>query len=101
MFFRFHRGSLQDSLGTTVSVESFEDLVRVIQDNDMYYIDGIRIISERIPDARLPIEWNGVEYRVVGNYFGQEVIVGFSSGVFEEVLVDKQINRFNLFEIGE
>ena len=101
MLFRFHRGSLQDSLGTTVSVESFEELERVVKDSAIWYIDKIRIIDEPIRDARLPQEWNGEEYQVMGNYFGQEVVVGFSSGKLEKTarVVRTEPFGFNLYDV--
>lgn len=66
--FRFHRGSLSDSLETTIQVKSLHDIKWTVE-NAMPEIcpKNIRILNEPICDPRLPSEWGGLCYYVLAD----------------------------------
>lgn len=71
--FRFHRGSLADSLATTIEVEGLHDLVEKINaEFDTFapsgYLQNIHIDSTPRKDSRLPLDWNGMSYYVVADF---------------------------------
>lgn len=66
--FRFHRGTLSDSLETTIQVKSLHDIKWAVE-NTMPEIcpKNIRILNEPICDPRLPSEWGGICYYVLAD----------------------------------
>ena len=69
--FRFHRGSLAESLETTVFVTGLSAIKKYVNDtNPILYasLSNIRIKKEPITDNRLPKEWGSVEYKVVADF---------------------------------
>lgn len=78
--FRFHRGSLADSLTTTITVDGVEDMRQKILDSGNYHgLSNIRIEDTFIDDTRLPSSWYGGEYRVVADMNGSKVCIGFTN----------------------
>ena len=81
--FRFHRGSLVESLETTVFVTGLPAIRKYIKDTDpiLYaLLSNICIKKEPITDNRLPKEWGGVEYMVVADFDGHKgQCIGFTS----------------------
>lgn len=81
--FRMHRGSLADSLETTVFVTGLPAIRKYINDTDpiLYAsLSNIRIRKEPYVDDRLPKEWGSIEYMVVADidgYKGQ--CIGFAN----------------------
>lgn len=73
--FRKHRGTLSDSLKTTVEVNNLEDIKKHINTT---YLTNIKIKNNKIEDNRLPGIWNNSQYMVVAD-FGEykEQCVGF------------------------
>lgn len=75
--FRFHRGSLADSLATTIEVSGAYDLMaKIIAEYDKFappgYLKNIRTSDEPIKDDRLPEEWNGLSFYVLADIPGYE-----------------------------
>lgn len=87
--FRFHRGSLADSLATAIEVNGVADLVEKVQaDWDAVspgYIRNIRIKNKQYKDNRLPKEWNGVSYYVVADFEGYKGQCIGMSNFYEEL----------------
>lgn len=78
--FRFHRGSLADSLATTITVNGVEDVSQKILDTGNYHgLSDIHIEDAFIGDFRLPSNWGGGEYRVVADMDGSKVCIGFTN----------------------
>lgn len=81
--FRFHRGSLVESLETTVFVTGLPAIRKYIKDTDpiLYaLLSNICIKKEPITDNRLPKEWGGVEYMVVADFDGYKgQCIGFTN----------------------
>lgn len=67
--FRYHRGSLADSLATTIEVMGLYELKQILA-KEPPYVHNVRIWRTRIPDDRLPDEWNGVCHYVVADFDG-------------------------------
>lgn len=69
--FRHHRYTLAESLATTITVEGLADLRQVLQEYwdtmSPGFISNIRIKNDRMPDDRLPREWNGASYYVLAD----------------------------------
>lgn len=87
--FRFHRGSLADSLATTIEVEGLLDLVEKINSEyDTFapsgYLQNILIDPTPHKDNRLPKEWNGMSYYVVADFEGYEHQCIGMSNFYEE-----------------
>lgn len=71
--FRYHRGSLADSLETTIEVSGLYELRQTLA-QELPYVHNIRIMRTKIPDDRLPAEWGGYSHYVLADfdgYFGQ------------------------------
>lgn len=71
--FRFHRGTLTDSLATTVQVSGLDDIKKTITEVEKYpegYLSNIHIKDTLITDSRLPEEWGGQQYFVVADFNG-------------------------------
>lgn len=66
--FRHHRGSLADSLKTTIEVQGLDDMRQYLTDYWNGYLSNIRIQGRDLKDHRLPAEWNGVSYYVVADF---------------------------------
>lgn len=81
--FRFHAlgCSLSDSLDTVIEVSGLSDLKEKINEALPFGISRIHIQNEVMYDDRLPEEWNGISYYVIGDldgyYAGQ--VVGMSN----------------------
>lgn len=86
--FRFHRGTLADSLATTIEVSGLAELIKKIKaDYDKFvpvYLSNIRIDPEPHKDDRLPKEWNGVSYYVVADFDGYKGQCISMSNFYEE-----------------
>lgn len=69
--FRFHRGSLADSLATTIEVEDFYDLMEKIKENyTLCRLENIRIAKKAMVDHRLPQEWDNISFYVLADFDG-------------------------------
>lgn len=64
--FRLNEPLLVNSLGTTVAVDNLAGITQIL---DMLKMgcSNVRIIDKPIKDTRLPLEWGGVNYRVVAD----------------------------------
>lgn len=67
--FRFHHGSLADSLATTVEVIGYVDMCNIIL-REMPYVHNIRISKASDRDTRLPDEWGGYSRYVLADMEG-------------------------------
>lgn len=67
--FRYHRDSLADSLATTIEVMGLYELKQILA-KELPYVHNVRIWHTRMFDNRLPEEWNGSYYTVLGDYNG-------------------------------
>lgn len=67
LLFRSHRGSLSESLSTTVEVKGLTDLIEYIK-KEMPWAENVRILGEKVKDNRLPPEWNNISYYVVADF---------------------------------
>lgn len=67
--FRYHRGSLADSLATAIEVSCIADLRHILA-KEMPWAHNVCIDPRVIEDKRLPNEWNGVCYYVVADFDG-------------------------------
>lgn len=67
--FRHHRGTLADSLATTIEVSCLADLKRILADK-IPWAHNVRIDPNVMADARLPKDWDGVCYYVVADFYG-------------------------------
>lgn len=81
--FREHRGSLYDSLETTIECPNgLNDIIRHFKEDNIMkdYIKHIYIQPSPITDERLPEIWNSTEYFVMANY-GENcsACIGFSN----------------------
>lgn len=73
--FRMHRGSLADSLETTVFVTGLAAIKTYLKESDplLYHeLSNIRIKHEPYMDERLPKEWGSIEYMVVADFDGHK-----------------------------
>ncbi len=72
--FRFHRGSLDESLATTVEVSGLDELRKIVSESiawaDRDYYKNICIQKEVHNDPRLPSGWNGISHYVVADFDG-------------------------------
>ncbi len=86
--FRFHRGTLADSLATTIEVSGLAELVEKVKASwDRHYpnyLSNIRIDPTPHKDCRLPEEWRGVSYYVVADFEGYEGQCVGMSNFYEE-----------------
>jgi hypothetical protein len=67
--FRFHRGSLAESLETTIEVSGIHDLRRILA-VEMPYVHNVRISLASDKDDRLPAEWGGYSRYVLADFDG-------------------------------
>lgn len=78
--FRFHRGSLEDSLATTIEVSSFAELLDKVMETYGDNISNIKIKKDGIHDPRLPEGWNELCFYVVADFDGyKEQCIGMSN----------------------
>lgn len=68
--FRFHRGSLEDSLATTIEVSGFAELLDKIIATYGDSISNVKIQKKCIHDPRLPKDWNEICFYVVADFDG-------------------------------
>lgn len=70
--FRYHRGSLSDSLATTLEVHGIDEIRKIVNSCTLCsgYFNNIRIEREPHADSRLPKEWGGISYYVVADFDG-------------------------------
>lgn len=67
--FRYHRGSLADSLATTIEVKGLYELKQILA-KKLPYVYNVRIHRTWLSDDRLPEEWNGGCHYVVVDFDG-------------------------------
>lgn len=78
--FRFHRGSLADSLATTIEVSGFAELFDKVMETYGDSISNVKIKKDGIRDPRLPEEWNELCFYVVADFDGyKEQCIGMSN----------------------
>lgn len=78
--FRFHRGSLDESLATTIEVHDFAELLDKVMETYGDCISNVKINKEVIQDPRLPKDWNGCCFYVVADFNGyKEQCIGMSN----------------------
>jgi len=85
--FRFHRGSLTDSLATTIVVSGLAELTEKVNaewDFAANCLSNIRIDPTPYKDSRLPEEWGGVSYYVVADFDDYEGQCFGMSNFYEE-----------------
>lgn len=72
--FRFHKGTLSESLATTINVSGLPEIREKIADSiawaDASFFKNIRIQNQAHSDPRLPPEWNEVSYYVIADFDG-------------------------------
>ena len=76
--FRYHRGSLRDSLATTIEVSGLNDIKEQIMSDENWAVCCVELYIKSRPshDPRLPSDW-GDEYLVVGKFAdGNEGCIG-------------------------
>lgn len=79
LLFRSHRGSLSESLSTTVEVKGLADLIEHVK-KEMPWAENIKIRDRKIRDNRLPPEWNNTSYYVVADFDGyKEQCIGMTN----------------------
>lgn len=73
--FRHHRGTLVESLKTSVEVNGIEDIRKHL---DTAVLNNIKIKNDPITDDRLPENWGNKEYMVVADFDDyKEQCIGF------------------------
>lgn len=78
--FRFHRGSLDESLATTIEVSGFAELLYKVMATYGDSICNVKIQKKYIHDPRLPKEWNEICFYVVADFDGyKEQCIGMSN----------------------
>lgn len=78
--FRFHRGTLAESLDTTIEVSGFAELLEKVMETFGDSISNVQIKKECIHDSRLPEDWNEVCFYVVADFDGyKEQCIGMSN----------------------
>lgn len=71
--FRFHRGSLADSLATTIEVKDFYDLMEKVKaEYTVCRLENIRIDKKALVDDRLPEEWDNISFYVLADIGGNK-----------------------------
>lgn len=76
--FRFHRGSLKDSLDTTIEIRGIADIAAALRLQVDSELTNIHIDPQVIEDDRLPRDWAGLEFKVLCDCLGYEnQCVGF------------------------
>lgn len=89
MRFRFHRGSLDDSMKTQTIVNSIEELVKKIEESHTIFTLKIKYIRFEFCKMDERIGWN--TYYVIVKYeegkmgYDNEVVEGMSDGMFPEI----------------
>lgn len=79
LLFRSHRGSLSESLSTTIEVKGLTDLIEYIK-KEIPWAENIKIRDRKIRDNRLPPEWNNTSYYVVADFDGyKEQCIGMTN----------------------
>ena len=78
--FRFHRGSFDESLATTIEVSGFAELLDKVLETYGDSISNVKIKKDGIHDPRLPEEWNELCFYVVADFNGyKEQCIGMSN----------------------
>ena len=78
--FRFHRGSLAESLETTIEVSGFSELLDKVMETYGDSISNVKIQKKCFHDPRLPEEWNEICFYVVADFDGyKEQCIGMSN----------------------
>lgn len=78
--FRFHRGSLAESLETTIEVSGFAELLDKVMETFGDSISNVKIKKKCFHDPRLPEGWNDVCFYVVADFNGyKEQCIGMSN----------------------
>lgn len=67
--FRYHRGTLSDSLKTTIEVMGLAHLKLILAEN-MPFAHNVRISLAADRDERLPEEWGGSSRYVLADFDG-------------------------------
>lgn len=72
--FRFHKGTLSESLATTINVSGLTEIRERIADSiawsDASFFKNIRIQNQAHSDPRLPAEWGGISYYILADFDG-------------------------------
>ena len=76
--FRDHRELLDESLETTIEVNSAQDIIDHINSDGLLRINRIEF-EEPTKDDRLPKEWGEIEYYIIGYWDGGYGVVGMSN----------------------
>ena len=76
--FRDHRELLDESLETTIEVNSAQDIIDHINSRGILKINRIEV-EEPTKDDRLPKEWGGIEHYVIGYWDSGYGLVGMSN----------------------
>lgn len=67
--FRFHRGSLKDSLATITEVTGLDEIRHMVA-KEMPFAHNVQISWYSFPDSRLPPEWGGYSRSVLADFDG-------------------------------
>lgn len=83
-YFRYHRGSLSDSIETMTPVHSMDDVKALVNEMCPYYFKNLHI-GDKFTDPRCPQEWGKVSYFVLADFDGYtNQCVGYVNYNFEE-----------------
>lgn len=78
--FRFHRGTLAESLDTTIEVSGFAEVLEKVMETYGDSISNVKIKKEGLHDPRLPEDWNELCFYVVADFDGyKEQCIGMSN----------------------
>ncbi|WP_290437757.1 hypothetical protein [Muribaculum intestinale] len=90
--FRFHRGSLAESLDTTIEVSGFAEVLEKVMETYGDSISNIKIKKEGLHDPRLPEDWNELCFYVVADCDGyKEQCIGMSN-FYESGFIQAGVN---------
>ena len=78
-YFRYHKGSLEESLATMKEVKDFEDVEKIVL-SDKWFSACSRIETSYIGDASLLFgqEWRALFY-VVGKIGKHKIVIGMTN----------------------
>lgn len=83
-YFRYHRGTLSDSMDTMREVHSMDDVKKLVNELIPDYFSNIHI-GDKFTDPRCPNKWGEVSYFVFADFDGHtDQCVGYVNYNFEE-----------------
>ena len=83
-YFRYHRGTLSDSMDTMREIQSMDDVKKLVDALVPDYFSNIHI-GDKFTDPRCPQEWGEVSYFVLADFDGYtDQCVGYVNYNFEE-----------------